>query len=178
RDPRVQSRVVADSTSSWAPSTSERCRKRQWSSASRRGCLIPNRNRRRPPRRARRGVSAVARSLLARRGVVRARIVLSRARPLADANHTGAVPSSLPPRGGNRQALMTTDDARAPGWYSDPSGRHALRWWDGAVWADRVAEATDNDAIGATPAGRVRALAGAQRGPGPGCTVAPAPAAA
>src|SRR5215208_1073975 len=89
---------------------------------------------------------------------MRARIVLSRARPLADANHTGAVPSSLPPRGGNRQAPMTSDDARAPGWYSDPTGRHALRWWDGAAWTQRVAEATEDDVVGVTPAGRVQTL--------------------
>lgn len=70
---------------------------------------------------------------------------------------------------------MTTDDARAPGWYSDPSGRHALRWWDGAVWTERVAEATDNDAIGATPAGGVRTLTDDQPGSGPVSTLAPEP---
>ena len=27
----------------------------------------------------------------------------------------------------------------APGWHPDPSGRWQVRWWDGAVWTDRVA---------------------------------------
>ena len=25
-----------------------------------------------------------------------------------------------------------------PGWYPDPSGGHELRFWDGAVWTNRV----------------------------------------
>jgi Protein of unknown function (DUF2510) len=51
-----------------------------------------------------------------------------------------------------------TFDARAPGWYSDPTGRHALRWWNGAAWTERVAEATEDDALGATPAAGILAL--------------------
>ncbi|MFX8425916.1 DUF2510 domain-containing protein [Acinetobacter baumannii] len=23
-----------------------------------------------------------------------------------------------------------------PGWYGDPSGDGALRWWDGSAWTD------------------------------------------
>jgi hypothetical protein len=30
------------------------------------------------------------------------------------------------------------------GWYTDPTGRHALRFWDGKAWADRV---VDRDAV-------------------------------
>jgi uncharacterized protein YxjI len=26
----------------------------------------------------------------------------------------------------------------APNWYPDPSGKHELRYWDGATWTDRV----------------------------------------
>lgn len=27
-----------------------------------------------------------------------------------------------------------------PDWYRDPSGRHAMRFWDGEVWTDQVAD--------------------------------------
>lgn len=27
-----------------------------------------------------------------------------------------------------------------PNWYSDPTGRHSLRYWDGAVWTDYVSD--------------------------------------
>jgi uncharacterized protein len=27
-----------------------------------------------------------------------------------------------------------------PDWYRDPAGRHALRYWDGEAWTDRVAD--------------------------------------
>ncbi len=27
-----------------------------------------------------------------------------------------------------------------PGWYPDPSGEHASRFWDGAVWTDRTSD--------------------------------------
>jgi membrane protease YdiL (CAAX protease family) len=27
-----------------------------------------------------------------------------------------------------------------PDWYRDPAGRHALRYWDGTAWTDRVAD--------------------------------------
>lgn len=33
---------------------------------------------------------------------------------------------------------MNGQGAVAPGWYADPSGRHELRWWDGARWRDAV----------------------------------------
>ena len=34
---------------------------------------------------------------------------------------------------------MSNQDATAPGWRPDPTGRHDLRWWDGSRWTDRVA---------------------------------------
>jgi uncharacterized protein YxjI len=40
----------------------------------------------------------------------------------------------------------------APNWYPDPTGRHQLRYWDGAVWTDHVADdgTAGNDPV--TPA--------------------------
>ena len=41
-----------------------------------------------------------------------------------------------------------------PGWHRDPSGRHQLRWWDGAAFTDQVADGgvTSTDpGIGAPP---------------------------
>lgn len=29
---------------------------------------------------------------------------------------------------------------RAAGWYDDRTGRHQLRYWDGATWTDHVAD--------------------------------------
>jgi len=29
----------------------------------------------------------------------------------------------------------------SPGWYPDPSGEHASRYWDGSVWTDRTSDA-------------------------------------
>ncbi len=37
-----------------------------------------------------------------------------------------------------------------PGWFPDPSGRHQVRWWDGAAFSDQVA---DGGVVG-TDAGR------------------------
>ena len=51
-----------------------------------------------------------------------------------------------------------SDDAHVPGWYSDPTGRHALRWWDGAQWTGRVAEATEDDEVVSTPATGVQTV--------------------
>lgn len=25
-----------------------------------------------------------------------------------------------------------------PGWYSDPGGLEALRWWDGKIWSEHT----------------------------------------
>lgn len=33
---------------------------------------------------------------------------------------------------------MSEQGTTAKGWYPDPSGRHELRWWDGASWRDAV----------------------------------------
>ena len=32
--------------------------------------------------------------------------------------------------------------AATAGWYPDPTGEHALRYWDGAAWTDHVAHGT------------------------------------
>ena len=31
-----------------------------------------------------------------------------------------------------------SNSATPAGWYADPSGQHALRWWDGNAWTDHV----------------------------------------
>lgn len=48
---------------------------------------------------------------------------------------------------------MTAPSQSPPGWYPDPSGRHLHRWWDGAVWTDRVGDGSveQHDPIGSTP---------------------------
>ncbi len=49
-------------------------------------------------------------------------------------------------------AAAARDPAAAPlpqpGWYPDPAGRHAHRWWAGATWTDSVA---DGDRRGTDP---------------------------
>ena len=32
-----------------------------------------------------------------------------------------------------------------PGWYSDPSGEHRLRYWDSRVWTHRVSDAPEGE---------------------------------
>ncbi|NUU06295.1 DUF2510 domain-containing protein [Leifsonia sp. C5G2] len=36
---------------------------------------------------------------------------------------------------------MTYEATPAPGWYPDPHGSGALRWWDGTRWSDQLAAA-------------------------------------
>lgn len=36
---------------------------------------------------------------------------------------------------------MTYEATPAPGWYPDPYGSGALRWWDGTRWSDQLAAA-------------------------------------
>lgn len=36
---------------------------------------------------------------------------------------------------------MESSSASQPGWYQDPAGSPALRWWDGAAWTDRLSAA-------------------------------------
>lgn len=40
---------------------------------------------------------------------------------------------------------------RQVGWYTDPFGRHAQRWWDGTGWSERVR--TDTGGQGIDPPG-------------------------
>lgn len=45
--------------------------------------------------------------------------------------------------------------ATPPGWFADPSGRHQLRWWDGATFSDQVADGgvvSTDDGRGSMPA--------------------------
>ena len=57
---------------------------------------------------------------------------------------------------------MTSPFAPA-GWYPDPSGEHASRYWDGSAWTDHVSEnpppmsasATASGAAGPTSGGVV-----------------------
>ncbi len=37
------------------------------------------------------------------------------------------------------RALGASGNA-APGWFDDPSGRHAGRYWDGSAWTDQVTD--------------------------------------
>jgi len=61
-----------------------------------------------------------------------------------------------------------------PGWFSDPTGRHDHRWWDGAAWTAHVADAgvaahdpLDAPAADVGPApGRVAATGAAAAGAG------------
>src|SRR4051812_22026449 len=36
---------------------------------------------------------------------------------------------------------MSDASSSAPGWYPDPTGTGALRWWDGRTWTEHVAAA-------------------------------------
>lgn len=46
---------------------------------------------------------------------------------------------------------MTNESAPAPGWYADPYGSGALRWWDGARWGEQVAPAAAPSPYAAAP---------------------------
>lgn len=37
--------------------------------------------------------------------------------------------------------IGTLSGAPAGAWHPDPSGRHQLRWWDGARWTESVSDA-------------------------------------
>ncbi len=36
---------------------------------------------------------------------------------------------------------MADERTWGPGWFTDPTGRHDHRWWDGAAWTAHVADA-------------------------------------
>lgn len=44
--------------------------------------------------------------------------------------------------------LLPVGPAAPPGWFADPSGRHAGRWWDGTRWTEHV---DDYGAAGTDP---------------------------
>ncbi len=50
-------------------------------------------------------------------------------------------------RGGDQSATAAGDSPA--GWHPDPHGRHELRYWDGTVWTDHVADAgeTSSDPV-------------------------------
>jgi uncharacterized protein DUF2510 len=37
--------------------------------------------------------------------------------------------------------LIAASRARQPSWHPDPTGRHEMRYWDGARWTDHVSDA-------------------------------------
>jgi uncharacterized membrane protein YhaH (DUF805 family) len=45
---------------------------------------------------------------------------------------------------------MAAPPTAPAGWMTDPTGRHQLRYWDGAIWTQHV---SDNGAPGADPLG-------------------------
>lgn len=45
---------------------------------------------------------------------------------------------------------MTTDGP-SPGWYQDPSGQPAQRWWDGVQWTDHVSSGPTAPPGGSAP---------------------------
>ncbi|MDP2182648.1 MAG: DUF2510 domain-containing protein [Actinomycetota bacterium] len=57
----------------------------------------------------------------------------------------------------------------APAWCPDPTGRHSLRYWDGAIWTHHVAtdgrQSVDPLDAGPVPDGRGPAVAGQPEGP-------------
>jgi hypothetical protein len=39
-----------------------------------------------------------------------------------------------------QSVLVATANAEGAGWFSDPNGRHRVRYWDGALWTTWVAD--------------------------------------
>jgi len=58
-------------------------------------------------------------------------------------------------------SVNAMSDQPAPNWYPDPSGKNETRYWDGAVWTDRVMnggkETSDSIGAGHVPTGDMSA---------------------
>jgi uncharacterized protein YxjI len=55
-----------------------------------------------------------------------------------------------------------SNSAPPAGWYADPSGQHALRWWDGNTWTEHTQESQAGQQQG--QAGQQQGQAGQQQG--------------
>lgn len=62
---------------------------------------------------------------------------------------------------------MNGDALPPPGWHGDPWGRHHLRYWDGHLWTDHVADEAGTQRIDAVPAGATRIEPGSSGEPHP-----------
>jgi hypothetical protein len=49
-----------------------------------------------------------------------------------------AGPPAGPPTTQTPSAATATGGGVAPGWFTDPAGRHAQRYWSGTGWTDHV----------------------------------------
>ncbi|MGH9182125.1 MAG: CPBP family glutamic-type intramembrane protease, partial [Acidimicrobiales bacterium] len=64
---------------------------------------------------------------------------------------------------------LAGEDGRRPDWYADPCGRHALRYWDGQGWTERVSDAgrPGVDPVDLDLAGWLESRGGDRRSPWP-----------
>ncbi len=46
---------------------------------------------------------------------------------------------------------MTPGNGVPAGWYPDPAGSQALRWWDGTRWTEHVSQAATPTQASADP---------------------------
>lgn len=79
---------------------------------------------------------------------------------------TAAGPTGATPYSGYPTSAAPAPPAIAPGWYPDPTGIPAQRWWDGVGWTGHSAPAP-----GYPPAGYVYGAAGHAQQPYGGTTV-------
>ena len=48
-------------------------------------------------------------------------------------------------------ASVKPDGATGAGWFADPDGRHAWRWWDGSRWTEHVSNTDGTAGVDAVP---------------------------